>query len=388
VKPLGGRAEPRIGGGLEQFVYYTRNPPEVRQYHADALVANPFGVVALLRKRPGITLHNHRQPHGHRLADAARPRFADEVIRELHVARHFLGEAFDEDRRLARKHPQPRRKLLVVAADQQKLPVRQAPGDLEHFRRALAAEKNQPHRQLRIESQTGTRLRALRRPERLHLVEPRVQDHARNAVHFAFRVAQGQRLFHGLVRPADEMLILPLHPEVRRVIRKIGEDGHQRRTGQHALQALAQRAVEIGDQRHHHVRPAFPPELFEHPHLRPVKHADHQVHAGRELSRPERPALLQHEVVNVFEPQAGDLAEDVERIEQLLQIHHADLEGALLPLHHLLQGVGRRAMSAAGVEEDEVELLHQSDCATRHKCRGKNHIDSRMFLVDVTATIP
>ena len=176
-------------------------------------------------------------------------------------------------------------------------------------------------------------------------------------MHLGFRVAQGERLFHGLVRPADEMLILPLHPEVRRVIRDIGEDGHQRRTGQRALQAFTQRAVEIGDQRHHHVRPAFPPELFEHPHLRPVKHADQQVHAGRELPGPERPALLQHEVVNVLEPQAGDFAEDVERIQQLLQIHHADLEGALLPLHHLAQGVGRRAMSAAGVEKDEVEFL-------------------------------
>ena len=203
-------------------------------------------------------------------------------------------------------------------------------------------------------------------------------------MHLGFRVAQGERLFHGLVRPADEMLILPLHPEVRRVIRDIGEDGHQRRAGQRALQAFTQRAVEIGNQRHHHVRLAFPPELFEHSHLRPVKHADQHVHAGRELPRPERPTLLQHEVVDVFEPQAGDLAEDVERIEQLLQIHHADLAGALLPLHHLVQGVGRRAMAAAGVEKDEVEFLHQSDCATRHKCRGKKHIDSQMFFTDVT----
>jgi hypothetical protein len=48
-----------------------------------------------------------------------------------------------------------------------------------------------------------------------------------------------------------------------------------------------------------------------------------------------------------------------------------------------LQGVGRRAMSAAGVEKDEVEFLHQSDCATRRKSRGKKQIDSHMFFVDV-----
>ena len=59
-------------------------------------------------------------------------------------------------------------------------------------------------------------------------------------------------------------------------------------------QAFAQRAVEIGNQRDHHVRPAAPPELFERPHLPAVEQADHQVHAGGELPRPERPALLQH----------------------------------------------------------------------------------------------
>jgi hypothetical protein len=41
-------------------------------------------------------------------------------------------------------------------------------------------------------------------------------------------------------------------------------------------------------------------------------------------------------------------------------------------------------MSAAGVEKDEVEFLHQSDCATRHKRRGKKHIDSRTFFANVT----
>ena len=124
MKPLGGGAEPRIRSRLEQLVDYPRDAPEVRQYHAHALLANPLGVVAFLRERPGIALDNQRQPHGHGLADAARPGLADEVIRKLHVARHFLREAFDEDRRLARKGTQPRRQLLVVTANQHQLPVR------------------------------------------------------------------------------------------------------------------------------------------------------------------------------------------------------------------------------------------------------------------------
>src|ERR1022692_3171727 len=39
-----------------------------------------------------------------------------------------------------------------------------------------------------------------------------------------------------------------------------------------------------------------------------------------------------------------------------------------------MQGVGRRAMPAASLEKDEVEFLHQSDCATRHECRGKKTV--------------
>jgi hypothetical protein len=40
-------------------------------------------------------------------------------------------------------------------------------------------------------------------------------------------------------------------------------------------------------------------------------------------------------------------------------------------------------MATAGVEEDEIELLHQSDCATPYQCRGKKQLDSRMFFADV-----
>ena len=59
------------------------------------------------------------------------------------------------------------------------------------------------------------------------------------------------------------------------------------------------------------------------------------------------------------------------RVEQFLQIHHADLATALLLLHDLPQRVGRRPMTAAGVEEDEIELPHLSDCATRRPFCGK-----------------
>jgi hypothetical protein len=78
-------------------------------------------------------------------ADAPRARFADEVIGQLHVARNLFGEAFDEDGGAVRlRHLlQPRAQLLIVAADQDELPVVQAARDIEHHRRALAAEQHQ-----------------------------------------------------------------------------------------------------------------------------------------------------------------------------------------------------------------------------------------------------
>jgi hypothetical protein len=61
-----------------------------------------LGVVSLLRERPGIAFHNHRQMHGDRFADAGRAGLADEAVGQLHVARHLAGEAFHEQRSAVR----------------------------------------------------------------------------------------------------------------------------------------------------------------------------------------------------------------------------------------------------------------------------------------------
>jgi hypothetical protein len=150
---------------------------------------------------------------------------------------------------------------------------------------------------------------------------------------------------------------------MRRIVRDVGKDAHQRRARQGAAQALAQRADEVRRQGDHHVRAALAPEFLEHAHLLSMEQADHPVHDRHQLSRPQRPSLLEHEVVHVLQPKPGRLAENVDRIQHLLQVHHADLERARLPVHNLFEGAGRRAVPPAGVEEDEIELLHHSDCA-------------------------
>jgi hypothetical protein len=83
-----------------------------------------------------------------------------------------------------------------------------------------------------------------------------------------------------------------------------------------------------------------------------VEEADHPVHADHELRRTKRPTLLQQQVVDILQAQAGHLAEDVHGVQNFLQVDHADFKRLLLLLHHLAQGIGCRPVAAACVEID------------------------------------
>src|SRR5215469_9011364 len=56
----------------EHLLHRIAHPTEIGQDDAGLFFADPLGVVALLRERPGIALDDHREVHGDRLADAAR----------------------------------------------------------------------------------------------------------------------------------------------------------------------------------------------------------------------------------------------------------------------------------------------------------------------------
>ena len=162
-----------------------------------------------------------------------------------------------------RQRLQRRAQLCIVAANQQQLAIGQQPRDLPHYGRSLPAEQHQPHRLGRVEAQPCARRRPLFRRKRSDLVKSRIQNHARNAMHLVFGMPHCTRLLHRLRRTADEMLHLVLDPEVRRVIRNVGEDGDKRHSRQRPRQALAQRPVQIRHQRNHHLRTVLPPEPFQ-----------------------------------------------------------------------------------------------------------------------------
>src|SRR3954471_22654666 len=92
---------------------------------------------------------------------------------------------------------------------------------------------------------------------------------------------------------------------------------------------------------------------------------DHAMHKLQPLRRTEGPALRQHLVIDILQPEPGDLSKDVERIENFLQVDRADLpplapRRPALRIDYRFQRHSGGAMSPAGVEIDKINFLH--DC--------------------------
>src|ERR1019366_3200356 len=94
----------------------------------------------------------------------------------------------------------------------------------------------------------------------------------------------------------------------------------------------------------------------------------------------EGPAAPQHQIVEILEPDAGGLAEDIHLIQQFLQIHHLHFPRTRLAADHFAQCIGGAAMAAAGIEKDKFESLSAARDASheRDKCckpRKKSYRD-------------
>src|SRR5215470_10682542 len=88
-----------------------------------------------------------------------------------------------------------------------------------------------------------------------------------------------------------------------------------------------------------------------------MKQSDEPLHPARQLRRAQRPAFVEHQVVAILEAHAEELAENIQLVERLLEMHQADLPWVLLLLDHFLQRIRGGAVSAAGVKVEEVDLL-------------------------------
>src|SRR5215470_248463 len=110
-------------------------------------------------------------------------------------------------------------------------------------------------------------------------------------------MAKRAGLARGAFGAADEVLGLPLNPEMRWVVGEICQDRYKGDSGKGAPQAFAHSTVEVGDERNHKIRLLGEPELFEEAHRRRMIQADDTVHEAQKLRGTERPTFAEHEIV-------------------------------------------------------------------------------------------
>ena len=85
---------------------------------------------------------------------------------------------------------------------------------------------------------------------------------------------------------------------------------------------------------------------------------DYKLQNLKELRAAERPAIAQHRVVKVLNPDARKFLEDIEGIENFLQVGQFDFPRALLAFDGHLERGGGRPVPAAGIEEAELKPPH------------------------------
>lgn len=243
-----------------------------------------------------------------------------------------------------------------MAADQDELHLRQAAGDAQHLHGALAAEHHQAGGSARLQAQCLQRLGAGCRIQRGHGVEGRAQDHARDAVHIARRHALGQGLLHRALGAADDPLVLPrLDPEMRRRVGQVGQHRGAGRARPRGLHRFVEAAVEVGDQRDHHVRPRLGPVRLQQAHEPGVGPAHRGLQQLELLRQAQGPAARQAAVVDILGRHAGQAPEAVLRIQHRHQVHQPHLQGSAMSLlQHGLQGLRRGPVATARVEIHQV----------------------------------
>jgi hypothetical protein len=74
----------------------------------------------------------------------------------------------------------------------------------------------------------------------------------------------------------------------------------------------------------------------------------------------ERPALGENQIVDVLQADASQLAENVQRVKDVLQIHQADIPLIAAALNDRLKSESRTAVAAARVKIDKIEVRYRT----------------------------
>ena len=119
-------------------------------------------------------------------------------------------------------------------------------GNFDHCGRTMAAEQDHSCRHIWQESELSSFCNAVYFGL---LVKLRLQDHAGDVKNSLRGMSEIQRLLMRLFGAADDVLRFGFHPEMWRIVGKIGEQGSERHFRHNRLYALGNRAIEMWDYR-------------------------------------------------------------------------------------------------------------------------------------------
>src|ERR1700684_2435045 len=104
---------------------------------------------------------------------------------------------------------------------------------------------------------------------------------------------------------------------------------------------------------------------------RSVVQPNHSVNEHQPLPGPERPALGQHQVIDIFQADPGQLTENIERMQHLLQVHEAYVPGDFLLLAYRFRRRRGGPMPSTGVKVDEINFCHYCFIAASYPCYAR-----------------
>jgi hypothetical protein len=77
-----------------------------------------------------------------------------------------------------------------------------------------------------------------------------------------------------------------------------------------------------------------------------------KLDGAKHRSSPNSQSILEHPVVKILDPDAGEAMENVDRFQYLSQVYHPYLPSALLLVGKRLQRDRGSPMTSAGIEKD------------------------------------
>ena len=159
-----------------------------------------------------------------------------------------------------------------------------------------------------------------------------------------------------------------------RIVRQVGQHRDKGPARKRFLVTFPQRAIEVRHERNHHVRRVLLPELFEDPHRGPVVRPHDKLQDAHELRAAQRPAVAQHLVVHVLNANSGQLAEDIQRVEDFLKVYEGHFQRQALPLDLHLQSRGGVAVAPSGVKENKMDAASSVLRAGHSVCHLPLHL--------------